>query len=44
MTVLWLFVWLIQDTPAVHAWNEWLVSLLVCGFLDLLGVLRKGAS
>lgn len=37
MTVIWLIVWLCSSTPSVHAWNAWLISLLICAFLDLTG-------
>lgn len=38
MTVLWLFLWAIADTPALH--GAWLVGLVVCAFLDLIDVAR----
>lgn len=37
MTFLWLIVWLIQDTPALHQWNNWLIALIVCVVIDLVG-------
>ena len=37
MTVLWLIVWLLKDTPEVYAWNSWLVALVVCVVVDVLG-------
>lgn len=37
MTFIWLIVWLIQGTPALHQWNAWLVSLLICLALDIFG-------
>lgn len=36
MTVIWLIVWLCSGTPALHAWNSWLVALLVCAGIDLI--------
>lgn len=40
MTVLWFIYWLIQGTPKVHRWNDWLVALAVCCVIDVLGVLN----
>jgi hypothetical protein len=37
MTVLWLLVWLVKDTPPVADWNNWMVALVVCLAIDLLG-------
>jgi hypothetical protein len=34
MTFLWLIVWLIGDTPPLHQWNVWLVSLIICVVID----------
>lgn len=33
MILPWLIVWLISGTPALHEWNGWLVSLIVCAVL-----------
>ena len=41
LILLWLIVWLIAGVPQVEAWNAWLVSLLVCGFVDLFGARHK---
>lgn len=38
MTIIWLIVWLIHDTPAVHDWNGWMVALVVCIIIDVLSV------
>lgn len=37
MTFLWLIFWLIEGTPALHPWNAWLVGLVVCVVIDVLG-------
>jgi hypothetical protein len=42
MTVIWLIVWLIKDTPDVVSWgpwNSWGIALFVCLAIDLLGAL-----
>lgn len=33
---IWLFVWLVNHHPSLHDWNVWVVSLLVCGAIDML--------
>jgi hypothetical protein len=38
MTMVWLVVWLINHTHPLHRWNGWLVALLVCLAIDLLGI------
>lgn len=35
MTLIWLIVWLCKGTPALHAWNAWLVGLMVCAGIDV---------
>lgn len=35
MTILWLIVWLVKDTPSLHQWNNWLIALIICAVLDL---------
>jgi hypothetical protein len=45
VTVIWLIVWLIQDTPDVAAWgpwNSWGVALFVCLGVDLISALGRG--
>lgn len=37
MTVLWLIVWLLNRTPQLYAWNNWLIALVVCAALDFMG-------
>lgn len=37
MTVIWLIVWLLYNTPALHQWNNWLIALIVCVAIDILG-------
>lgn len=37
LTIIWLIVWLCAGTPAVAAWNSWLIALIVCAALDLFG-------
>lgn len=37
MTFIWLLVWLCSDTPGLHAWNNWLIALLICVGLDFFG-------
>lgn len=42
MTVIWLIVWLVKDTPEVQSWgpwNNWGTALFVCLALDLIGAL-----
>ena len=41
MTILWLFVWVLSNAPAVTTWNRWLVGLLVCVAIDVLHRLPK---
>jgi hypothetical protein len=46
MTVIWLIVWLIVQTPDVAVfgpWNNWGIALGVCVVIDLLGVLRANS-
>jgi hypothetical protein len=46
MTVIWLVVWLIAETPHVASWgpwNSWGVALFVCLAIDLLGALGRNA-
>lgn len=35
MLVLWLIVWLLKGTPALHEWNAWLVSCIICAVLTV---------
>lgn len=44
MTIIWLIVWILEETPVVTLfteWNNWGVALLVCFAIDLL---RLGKS
>lgn len=41
MTIIWLIVWLIQGAPQVAQWNTWMVALMVCIVLDVLGLIAK---
>jgi hypothetical protein len=46
MTVIWLLVWLVKDTPDVASWgpwNSWGVALFVCLAVDLIGAMGSGA-
>jgi Mg2+-importing ATPase len=46
MTVIWLVVWLIKDTPEVASWgpwNSWGIALFVCLAVDLIGALGSNA-
>jgi hypothetical protein len=46
MTVIWLLVWLVKDTPDVASWgpwNSWGVALFVCLAVDLIGATGGGA-
>jgi len=46
MTVIWLIVWLLAQTPDVAVfgpWNNWGIALVVCFGIDMLGVLRANA-
>jgi hypothetical protein len=46
MTVIWLIVWLVQDTPEVHSWgpwNSWGTALFICLAIDLMGALGGNA-
>jgi hypothetical protein len=46
MTVVWLIVWLVQDTPDVASWgpwNSWGIALFVCLAIDLIGALGGNA-
>lgn len=38
ITVLWLIVWLIAETPTVsfQPTNDWAIGLIVCIVLDLI--------
>jgi hypothetical protein len=31
--VPWFIVWWIAGFPALHEWNAWLVSLIICAVL-----------
>ena len=35
MTVIWLIVWLLKDTPHILENPAWITALLVCAFIDL---------
>lgn len=37
MIFIWLLLWWMHHFPALHQWNEWLVGLIVCAALDVLG-------
>lgn len=37
MTLIWLVVWLLQGHPALHQWNNWLISLCACIVMDMIG-------
>lgn len=37
MTIIWLIVWFIKDTPELHQWNTWLITLIICLALDIFG-------
>ena len=42
MTVIWLIVWLVFQTPRVQmfdAWNDWGIALAVCLAIDFMGAL-----
>ena len=48
MTVLWLIVWLVSNTPQVQfkgepiaEWNNWAIALAVCLVIDLIGAIRS---
>lgn len=41
MTIFWLFVWLCSGTPQIGSWNGWMIALVVCAGLDILGVIEK---
>lgn len=30
MIVPWLIIWAVSGAPALHEWNGWLVSLIIC--------------
>ena len=36
--VIWLFVWLVNGTPTLVKWNDWLVSLAVCTLISILSL------
>lgn len=36
MTFFWIFVWLLNDTPEVHAWNNWAIALALCLAIDIM--------
>jgi len=40
VTFFWLLVWLFSGAPALHQWNAWLVALIVCAIIDVIGVLK----
>lgn len=29
MILIWLIVWAIENTPAVHPWNDWFITLII---------------
>lgn len=33
MILPWLIIWLAEGAPALHEWNGWLVSLIICAVL-----------
>lgn len=37
LLLIWLAAWLASGTPSVHEWNNWLVALIICGVIDLVG-------
>lgn len=38
MTVLWLIIWLVNETPQVFMWNNWAIGLAICLIIDVLGL------
>lgn len=42
MTILWLIVWLFNNTPKVDfsEWNNWAIALVVCACIDIFGGTR----
>lgn len=44
MSVIWLVVWLIKDTPQLHQWNNWAIALAICLAIDLLGAIKGSTS
>lgn len=42
MLLIWLIVWLLAGTPALHEWNAWLVTLIICGVMVTFG--RNGSK
>lgn len=44
MTIIWLIVWLISNTPNVEwfsgGWNDWGIALAVCLAIDIFGSSR----
>jgi hypothetical protein len=47
MTIIWLVVWLIKDTPDVASWgpwNNWGIALFICLAIDLIGALGGNAK
>jgi hypothetical protein len=43
MTFIWLIVWLFSGVPAVHPWNGWLIALIVCVVIDLIGAIERNS-
>lgn len=44
MTFLWLLVWVCSDTPALTtspSLNNWMIALIVCVVIDVLGLLKR---
>lgn len=41
MTIIWLIVWLVKDTPSVEFanfdLNNWAIALVICLALDIFG-------
>jgi hypothetical protein len=29
MILIWLLFWFLHGTPALHEWNDWLVTLVI---------------
>lgn len=43
MTFVWLFIWMINGFPQVFMWNSWLIALIVCIVIDIIGNLENGS-
>lgn len=41
MSFIWLIVWLLSGTPHLEHWNAWVVGIIVCGAIDVLGILEN---